>query len=775
MKSNILLLALLLMAQHTAFAFSSFTPDEKVKQITIKGRVIDAATKEALIGVVIYIPGTKAGTVTDVNGSFIIQSEEKIDSIRISYIGYNTQVLAVSEKSLTIPLEQSTVSLNEVVVSASREAQPRTEAPVSMSIISRKELQETKATNLHQVLNKAAGVYMADLGNEQHSMAIRQPIGTKSLFLYLEDGIPIRATGDFNHNALIEINMAALKNIEVIRGPASSLYGSEAIGGAVNFITQAPSLLPAARLQTEASNRGYKRTDFSYSDTYKKAGFYIGGYFADQRNGYFDHSDFRKFALNARIDYQFTDRTKLINTASLIDYKTDQTGGLDSARFFGRSYESLHTFSYRKVNALRMRSTLEHAWNENNNTSITAYFRNNAIGQNPFYAVRNISTNPLKAKGEINSDAFRSYGVITQHRKEFIFLNARLISGLSMDYSPVSYKANFININRTADGVYESYSETDSLLTHYNTNILNSAAYLQGEISPVKRLKIVGALRYDRLDYKFDNLLTPSAFTGAPDENNHFQNLTPKFGLTYDLGNDKGVYANYSVGFAPPSINDLYRGVKVPVLRPAIFNNYELGGWITFANKKGYADVSLYKLDGTDEIISVRLPDGSYINRNSGKTRHMGIEYTIKYMPVESLVFRFSGTNASHTFIEFIEKGKNYNGNKMHAAPGFISNSEITYKPQFIKGLRLGIEWQHVSAYFMDAANTEKYNGYELLNARAGFTYKSFECWTNIMNLTNELYATTAEKSAAGKSYRPGAPRTINMGIAYNFLGKRKE
>src|SRR3546814_5098426 len=52
------------------------------------------------------------------------------------------------------------------------------------------------------------------LGNEQHSMSIRQPLSFKSLFLYLEDGIPIRPAGVFNHNALIEMNMAALNSVE---------------------------------------------------------------------------------------------------------------------------------------------------------------------------------------------------------------------------------------------------------------------------------------------------------------------------------------------------------------------------------------------------------------------------------------------------------------------------------------------------------------------------------------------------------------------------------
>ena len=85
---------------------------------------------------------------------------------------------------------------------------------------------------------------MVNLGNEQHQMSIRQPMTTKSLFLYLEDGIPIRTSGLYNHNALLEMNMAATKSIEVIKGPSSSLYGSEAIGGVVKLYYSGPHFDP---------------------------------------------------------------------------------------------------------------------------------------------------------------------------------------------------------------------------------------------------------------------------------------------------------------------------------------------------------------------------------------------------------------------------------------------------------------------------------------------------------------------------------------------------
>ncbi|HEY4651133.1 MAG TPA: TonB-dependent receptor [Pontibacter sp.] len=738
-------------------------------QTIVTGQVIDALTKEPLYGVTVRAKQAKTGTISGADGKFSLTTTLPGDSLVFSYIGYDAQQKPLHTSALLVQLQPSVNQLNQVVVSASREAAVRTEIPIAISAISKEVMLETKAVSLEQVLNKVSGVYMVNLGNEQHTMAIRQPIGYKSLFLYLEDGIPIRTTGNFNHNALIEINMGALRNIEVIRGPASSLYGSEAIGGAINFITQAPAQIFTAKLQTETSDKGYRRTDFSVSNTFGKLGVYVAGYYAAQRNGIIEHSDFDKLALTFRADYTFTPRTKLITSASLVDYKTDQTGGLDSTRFFSKEYSSLHTFTYRKVDALRIRTTLEQSWNDRNSTQLTAFYRNNAIGQNPFYAIRNVKGNPAKAKGEINEDAFQSYGLIAQHKKTFTFLNAQLISGISADYSPATYQAELIDIDRDETGKYTNYSQTGTLLTDYKVDLLNTAAYAQFELSPLEHLRAVAALRYDRLDYRFDNHLEPGAYTGAPDENNGFRSLTPKLGLTYDFGRDKGAYANYSVGFTPPQITELYRGVQVPTLKPADYNNYELGGWISFADTKGYLDVSVYQLDGRNEIVSVRVDDGSYENQNAGRTRHRGVEYTLKYAPVQGVNFRFSGTNANHTYIEFTEKGTEFGGKEMATAPRFISNTEVTYKPAAVKGLRLGLEWQHMGKYFLDAANTEKYNGYDLLNARIGYTLGGLELWTNILNLTNELYATTADKYSYGKSYRQGAPRTIHMGLGYTF------
>jgi outer membrane receptor protein involved in Fe transport len=737
----------------------------------IHGRVADAQTREALPGVTVRLCHALNGCTTNAAGKYELAAAAG-DSIEISYMGYISQRMAAGEalKGNVIYLQPSSTNLNEIIVSSSREQQPRTSAPVAISTVSSQQLNEAKPTTLDQVLNKVSGVYMVDLGNEQHTMAIRQPIGYKSLFLYLEDGVPIRTIGDFNHNALIEINMAALRNIEVIRGPASSLYGSEAVGGAVNFITSAPTLVPTAKVQLEGSNWGYRRTDINASATSGKVGFVFGGYYANQQNGYMDHSDFHKLALTGKIVYQINENSKWTNAVSYIDYKTDQTGGLDSTHFFAKDYRNFQTFTYRQVNALRIRSTFEHVWNSSNHTSFTAFFRNNTIGQNPFYAIKNISA--TQAGGQINSDGFNSYGVIIQHKKQFEWKQSAFIAGVTADYSPASFWADYIDITRDAAGYYSKYVKKDSSLTDYNVGLFNTAIYTQFEFVPVEKLKVVAALRYDRMDYDFVNHLTPSAYTGAPSERNNFNALTPKIGLTYDLGRSRGLYANYSVGFAPPNISELYTGVKVPVLKSATYYNYEAGGWIGFAKGNGYLDLSAYYMKGSNEIISVRDADGSYENRNTGATSHKGIEWNIKYTPIRNLFFRTSGTYAVHLFKEYTDGSKVYNNNQMNGAPRWINNTEVTWKPACLKGFRIGAEWQHISDYYMDPANTAKYSGYDLFNARVGYEFKGFECWVNAMNLGDQLYATTAEKSAYGKTYRVGPRQTFNIGIAYTFTGK---
>jgi len=140
------------------------------------------------------------------------------------------------------------VQLDEVVVTGSRAVTKLSETPLSIGAVDEKALKRDKPKTMGDVINRIAGVSWNDLGNEQHSMGIRQPNSTNAVYQYLEDGIPIRPLGVFNHNSLNELNLSGAERVEVVKGAASSLYGSNAVGGAVNFITARPSATPEASL-----------------------------------------------------------------------------------------------------------------------------------------------------------------------------------------------------------------------------------------------------------------------------------------------------------------------------------------------------------------------------------------------------------------------------------------------------------------------------------------------------------------------------------------------
>lgn len=733
----------------------------------IKAQVYDRLTKEAIPNASVYVKGGGNGTVTNAGGTFRLKVQQG-DSLVISSVNYFPETIAADTTISGIGLEERNSELTTIVVSGSRSEQRKKDVPAAISTIDAKTIADTKANRLDQLLNKVTGVFMVSLGNEQHEMSIRQPLTTKSFFLYLEDGIPIRTTGLYNHNALIEMNMAATQRIEVIRGPSSSLYGAEAVGGAVNIITVAPPAVASGKISVEGNNNGYKRADLQWGNTFGKWGVVVSGYYANRHDGPIAYSDFHKTAFTISADDRIDSSLIWKNSLTYISYYSDMTGALDSAHFADKDYSTPYSFTYRKVNALRLKSQLTKQWSADGQTQFTAMFRDNSVGQNPSYYITNNSSDPMLANGQINDDSFNSFLFLTQHQQQFRWLHSKIIAGVSADISPSKYTASYIRIQRDAAGDYTSYVPTDSSLSDYATGISNVASYAQYDISPLKRLNLVIALRYDFFHYNFRNHLPASASTGAPSTRNSFGRLTPKIGFTYNL-QQAGFYGNYSQGYVPPQVTELFNNVKVPYLKPQIFFNYEIGGWFSFVEDKLYADWSLYLMKGTGEIISVRQDDGSYQNQNAGETRHEGIEYGITYHPDRQWSFRINATHASHVFLQDVEKGIDYSGNVMSAAPRFIANAEMQYSPAFLRHLHLSVEWQHLGSYWMDNANTTRYKGFDVANIRAGYSLKHVEIWANALNVLNRYYAVLAAKSSYGYSYNLGDPREFTIGVSYRF------
>ncbi|SFQ76315.1 TonB-dependent receptor [Hymenobacter arizonensis] len=777
-------------------------------QHVLSGRVFDAATKEPLVGATVRTPDSQTGTATNNSGFFTLATEAP--QLVVSAVGYKAFTLTPTAggQNLRVALEPAVEDLQTVVVTASREAQLRTDAPVAISKISPTVIQDTKPTLLVELINKVPGVVMLNYGNEQHAMGIRQPFGTNAYFLYLEDGLPLRPMGVFNHNALLETNPLAISSIEVVKGPASSLYGPEAVGGAINVLTKRPTSVPTLSVGAQGDQYGYRRVQLGGGGMLTpKLGVYVSGYLARQRNGWVASSDYDKQSVNGKLEYALSAKTRLTASASYNNYDSQTSSSVDSLSYYRREYSSTSDFTYRKTYALRSYLKAEHQWNPQHASSLTAYFRDNSVGQNPTYGIRWTSGAPT-ARGEVNVNAFKSYGLLAQHNVKFDWLGAKLLGGLMVDYSPTHYNAQQIDLaaQLRADGKsvtkYTVVADRpDKPIASYDTDLLNSAVYAQLDLHPLPTLPALQLTlggRFDRLSFAYNNYLDNS--TGSK----VYQQATPKVGLTYDLGRGRGLYANYSQGFSPPGLTSIFRARPVPAgtpagmpaefyynLKPARFFNREVGGWTSLLDNKVYVDVALYQLDGRNELLNIRQPDNSTDYQSAGKTLHRGVEYGLTYKPTAELFFRFGGTNAVHRFEEFVLSARstdavqNVNGKEMPQAPRWVANTELTYKPKWAPGLRAAAEYQRIGAWYQDQVNRVRYEdkglfgarGVSMLNVRAGYSWReTLEVFANVLNLTNERFATAATQGNAltdRSTYTPGAPRTVALGVQYNFIGKK--
>jgi len=754
---------------------SFFAISVQAQTINITGKIVDKENNTPIEGVSISYKNT--GTISNKLGVFLLKNVPIKNQITITHIGYATQTLPI-KKEMIISLIKETSDLDLIVISASRNTQNRKEIPVAISSISLKTIEEIQPTSVDQVLNQISGVNMVDLGNEQHMMSIRQPISTKSLFLYLEDGIPIRPTGVFNHNALLEMNVNASKNIEVIRGPYSALYGSEAIGGVINFITENPSKELTGKFGVSANDIGYKKFDAKISKTFNKTGVYLSGFYSAINDGIRDYGDYNKTAITAKVTHQFSETLNWNNTLSYINYFSEMSGNMDDVKFENEDYSSYHTFTFRDDKALRFNSTLSKQWSDKNNSTISFVFRDNSMGQNPSYRIADDTVFGDHTSGELNNNSFQSFSTYLQHNINFDWKKSKISFGGNIDYSPKSYYAKILEVTRDANGYFSSYEETGEYRSDYDAKIINTGLFVTGEIEIVKKLKLNAGLRYDNFSYDFDNKLADAGDYKANDTKETFSSFGPRLGMIYNIHKNIGMYTNYSVGYIPPSISDLFRKTDVPLLNPTTFNNYELGGWLSLFKNRLYFDYAAYYLKGKDEVVSVTTKiDGVTVreNQNVGETSHVGFEFGAKYKLNKTFKFHYSSAYSVHKYEKFVTKiedgaaTKDFSGNEMPGAPNLISNAGATYKPNFAKRLRIGLEWQHIGAYFTDDKNTKTYNGYDAANARFGYEMDHFDFYINVMNFTDELYSTRTSYSWGKTTYRPGNPRNFLIGIKYKL------
>jgi iron complex outermembrane receptor protein len=210
-------------------------------QNKITGKITDNITGEVIPGATVYIPELKTGTIADINGVYKIENLPKVKIIiQVSFLGYKSVIETIDLTTTTsrdFIMEQAITEMNEVVVTGSSRATEITKAPVPMITVSSKELQQNLNTNIIDAIAKLPGVSAVTTGPNVSKPFIHGLGFNRVLTLF--DGV--RQEGQqWGDEHGIEIDENAVDRIEIVKGPASLIYGSDALAGVVNLIPAQP-------------------------------------------------------------------------------------------------------------------------------------------------------------------------------------------------------------------------------------------------------------------------------------------------------------------------------------------------------------------------------------------------------------------------------------------------------------------------------------------------------------------------------------------------------
>ncbi|MET0944383.1 MAG: TonB-dependent receptor plug domain-containing protein, partial [Flavobacterium sp.] len=221
-------------------------------QSKLEGIVVDAITKEPIIGASINIKGTTHGVVTDFDGKFFFQTGQKLPyTLLVSYLGYKKTEVVANTNSVVIELTQEQNALSEVVVTALGITKEKKSLGYTTQALKGKELSDTKETNfLNSLTGKLAGVRITnsqgDMGSSRIIIRGETSISGNNQPLFVVDGVPVDnsqlnfggATRDFK-NAIADLNPNDIETLTVLKGPnAAALYGSRAAHGVVLITTK---------------------------------------------------------------------------------------------------------------------------------------------------------------------------------------------------------------------------------------------------------------------------------------------------------------------------------------------------------------------------------------------------------------------------------------------------------------------------------------------------------------------------------------------------------
>ena len=673
---------------------------------------------------------------------------------------------------LLLPVISSSVQSNtleeNILVTASRVEENAMKLPLAWSTVNSETLQFIDPIHINEIMQRVPGAWISRGNGQESIIALRSPVltgaGGCGAFFSAADGISLRAPGFCNVNQLFDTNFEQAGRIEVIRGPATALYGSNAMHGVINVISAAPTEEIDNRLALEAGPYDYYRAKYRYSNTIGKHGISVSAN-GTTDGGYKDDSDYDQQKVTVRHDYagQHWDVRTVLDAANLNQNTAGFVEGYQAYKDNDLKKRNPNPNAYRDAWSVRLYSAASIALNDTNTLTVTPYLRDNDMEFLQHY----LPWQPVE------ENAHDSLGLRATLQTNTDTL--RWINGIDMEYTNASLK-------ETQD---EDFSPNQPAGVHYDyqVNATGGAIYSQLRTQSDSPWEIDGGVRLEYTHYDYNNKTADGApcgpaatacrFYRPSDREDSFTDWSLNAGVSYSLTENHIAYLRLARGFRAPQATELYRlqgGQETANLNSEKIDNIELGLRGDWLGTTRY-DVAVYYMHKDDVIFQ----DANRYNVSGAKTRHYGAELSVDYPINDSWSVGIDANVANHTYdsnIELLGSSGNIQGNDIDTAPKAFGSARLDWDFSTLAGRssRAELEWVYMDSYYLEPQNNHQYDGHSLVNLR--ITSDLTPRWSAGLRLTNLLdedYAERADFGFGEYRYFVGQPRGAYVQISYQF------
>ena len=670
----------------------------------------------------------------------------------------------------------------DIVVTATRDRRSAFSTPASITRIDDESIADIASKHQADVLNRIAGVYIQRGSGAESLTAIRSPVlagaGACGSFLVAEDSLPIRPVGFCNLNEMFELNYEQARQIEVLRGPGSAMFGASAVHGVVNLLTPSVRALPDYSVGLEGGSDSFTRVRFSAAHMLGEAGADdgIGIYgIATRAPGWRDDSGVDEAKLNLLGDLRVGNGDlRLRASGTVLNQETAGfIQGYNSYEDEDLAQSNPNPEAFRDASSARVSAQYEtrDVFGKNTVLNVAGIYRRSRMDFLQHFLIGKPLEHNAQTSYLLSGTAAFPAGKFTTR----VALDAEVASSELTEYQP----------GPATDGAPPANAIRPAGL-HYDYTVdswtLGATAALEYRI--LASLTFTAALRADETNYDYDNHMIDGntradgtacgaggcLFSRPADRTDRFDNVSPSVTLAWQPSWRHLLYLNASHGFRPPETTELYRLQRqqsVANLNSESLDSVELG-WKT---QFGFMNVNtaIYAMQKSDLIL--RETNG--FNISNGATRHVGFEYEIRREGLSS-VMTLSGTIARHqyAFSRAIEGGETIiEGNDVDTAPRNLHSLSVDVglgRDGVSAPLHAAFDVNYVDRYYLDAANTASYPGHIVANARV--TWKSpgnVNLALRVDNLFDNRYADRADFAFGSYRYFPARGRAAFLSVDY--------